>query len=136
MPSRYRYRASGQSRAEFGVIFHAGLGGGYALLVQSDGRWHVYAYDKPGNFRSLASGSGALASAQAPVTLGVAINGSQFSLYANNTVLGNVVDSTYPKGDIGIVVTQGGVISASNFSLYSTTAATDKQGNDQQDKQG
>ncbi len=38
-----------------------------------------------------------------PNVLAAVANGSQISLYVNNALIGNVTDSTYTSGQIGLV---------------------------------
>ncbi|QBD77939.1 hypothetical protein EPA93_18835 [Ktedonosporobacter rubrisoli] len=53
-----------------------------------------------------------------PTTVDIAVNGQQFSFYANGRALSSITDSTYTSGTVGIAVGQNASIVASNFALY------------------
>ncbi|GCE12713.1 serine/threonine protein kinase [Tengunoibacter tsumagoiensis] len=112
-----------RSTAEYGLAFRTIERGGYAFLLHPNGRWGVYVYETNGVLRSLATGQYQMDDPHQLVTLAVAMNGAQFSLYANNSFLGNASDSTYASGTSGILVAHTGIITASQFSLFTTGKA-------------
>ncbi|HLZ61186.1 MAG TPA: serine/threonine-protein kinase [Ktedonosporobacter sp.] len=126
-PANYVVQAQLQQNTtpdtRFGLYFRNQPGrqlGVYAFLINPvDGTWGAYVYDnKTGAEKRLTSGS--FTYLHALVTLAVSANGSQFTFSANGTPLGSVTDTTYATGTAGIVVDQGGTVTASNFSLYGT----------------
>jgi serine/threonine-protein kinase len=112
------------SHNDFGVYFRNQPGqqqGVYTFLVHPDGTWNVSVYDNTtGNPTRLTGGNLGIANTYTAVIVTIVVNGSQFTFYANNKLLGSIQDATYATGTAGIVVDQGASILASNFVLYAT----------------
>jgi hypothetical protein len=105
---------------DFGLYFRNQPGnqqGVYTFLLHHDGTWNAYVYDNQTGAATKITG-GSFAYRHSPVTLAVVVNGSHFTFYVNGTALGSVGDNTYPTGSAGIVVDQGGTITASYFALF------------------
>jgi serine/threonine protein kinase len=112
------------SNNDFGVYFRNQPGqqqGVYTFLIHPDGTWNAYVYDNTtGNPTRLTGGNLNIGNTHTAVTLTIVVNGSQFTFYANNKLLGSINDSTYVSGTAGIAVDQGASVLASNFVLYAT----------------
>ncbi len=115
------------SSADFGVYFRNQAGsnqqGAYSFLIHNDGSWGAYVYDNnSGQAKQLTGGNDAVNDIHTEVTLDVVVSGQQFTFYADGKQLGEVNDSTYSSGTVGVAVDQGGTITASNFRLYATAS--------------
>ncbi len=78
----------------------------YYFAVASDGSYHLDLVDGGLNLpSSLLQGSNAVIKKglNVPNVLAAVANGSQISLYVNNALIGNVTDSTYASGQLGLV---------------------------------
>lgn len=110
----------------FGLYFRNQPGnvplGTYAFLVSPDGTWQANVYDNTtGAPKQLAGGTQTLVNGAGTwVTLAVAVKGTNFSFYINNTWIGAMQDATYSSGTAGIVVDHAGEIATNQFSLYTT----------------
>ncbi len=127
VPSNYVIEAqlqqSSSSHADFGIYFRNQPGdaaGVYTFLIHPDGAWSCYVYDNTlGNPTQIATG-GSIVDAHSSMTVDVVVNGPDFTFFVNGNKVGNVHDTTYPKGTPGITVDTGGSIFVSNFALYAT----------------
>jgi len=78
----------------------------YYFAVASDGSYHLDLVDGGLNLPSiLLQGSNAAIKKglNVPNVLAAEANGPRISLYVNNTLIGNVTDSTYSSGQLGLV---------------------------------
>ena len=127
VPSNYVIEAqlqqSSSSHADFGIYFRNQPGnaaGVYTFLIHPDGAWICNVYDNTfGNPTQIATG-GSIVDAHSSMTIDVVVNGPDFTFFVNGNKVGNVHDTTYPKGTPGITVDTGGTIFVSNFALYAT----------------
>ena len=108
------------SGADFGVYFRNQPGnqqGVYTFLIHSDGTWHAYVYNNQTAARTeIAHGN--FGDANAPLTIDVVANDSNFTFYINGQKLGSIIDGNYLAGTAGIAVDAGGTIIASKFAIY------------------
>jgi serine/threonine protein kinase len=108
------------SHGAFGIYFRNQPGqqqGVYTFLIHPDGTWSATMYNNTtGNPTKLTGGN--FGDAYASVTLAIIVNGSQFTFYANGTMLGTISNASYAHGTAGIAVDQEVSVVASNFALY------------------
>ncbi len=108
------------SHGDFGIYFRNQPGqqqGVYTFLIHPNGTWSATMYNNTtGNPTKLTGGN--FGDAYASITLAIIVNGSQFTFYANGTMLGTISNASYAHGTAGIAVDQGVSVVASNFALY------------------
>ncbi|HEV7236887.1 MAG TPA: hypothetical protein VGN15_11935, partial [Ktedonobacteraceae bacterium] len=85
--------------------YNSATGAGYIFFVCSNGSYQLARYSdfSASDETNLKNGSNSgITSGQN--TIAVVANGSTFTLYLNNTPLGNsITDSTYSQGDFGLI---------------------------------
>ena len=85
--------------------YNSSTGTGYIFYVCSDGSYQFFRYSGFSGSDATILGSGSnsgIASGQN--TIAVVANGSKFTLYLNNTPLGNsITDSIYSQGEVGLL---------------------------------
>lgn len=111
------------TNADFGIYFRNQPGqqlGVYTFLIHPDSSWSAYVYDNDPNGTIHQIQSGHFGAPHASVMVDVSVIGSSFTFYENGHEVdqGNITESTYPTGTVGIAVDQGGTIFASNFAIY------------------
>jgi hypothetical protein len=91
--------------------------GGYAYLINTDGRWQFTFYDRDGTRHVLAVGQ--WAGGQIGITtMDVAVHGSRFSLYLNGMFITTQYHAAYGGGTLALVVGPGGTVAFSNLGIY------------------
>ena len=84
---------------------NSSTGGGYDFFVCSDGSYQLFRYSGSSGSDTTILGSwsnSGITSGQN--TIAVVVNGSKFTLYLNNTPLGNsITDRIYSQGEVGLL---------------------------------
>lgn len=118
---RTQIRPETGSNADFGVYFRNQPGGNqqgtYTFMIHADNTWSIYVYNNASAARTQLA-QGTLRNAHTLLMLDIAVVGQQITVYANGRQLGTITDATYPSGNAGIAVEQGGTIYVSGFTLY------------------
>ena len=113
-------------QSTFGIYFRNQPGnlqmGAYTFLVSPDGMWQANVYNNAtGALKQLQSGTQTVSKTDTWLTLAVVVQGSKFSFYINNILVGTMQDNTYPGGTAGIAVDHDGEVVTDQFSLYATS---------------
>lgn len=126
-PSNYvieaQLREESSSQADFGLYFRNQPGnaeGVYTFLIHPDGSWICNVYDNVTGTPTQIGSGGSVGNPYSSLKVDVLVNGSNFSFYMNDKLVGNVFNAQYRSGTAGIAVQAGGSIIVSNFALYAT----------------
>jgi serine/threonine protein kinase len=95
----------------------------YSFKVCSDGSYDLYVYKNNNSSSTLLTNtsSAILTGANRLNTIAVVANGSSIELYANQTKLTSITDTTYASGEIGLIasdITNATRVNYSNFRVW------------------